>query len=78
MQATADRIKDQMTALGLSVNSLAEETAIPRMTLTRRLADPASLTLAEIDRLAVALDTSSLWLTTGLSAADVTTTQGAA
>lgn len=79
MQAAAERIKDLMTSLGISVSSLADQTAIPRMTLTRRLADPANLTLAEIDRIATALETTSLYLTTGLASAEVvTTSEGAA
>lgn len=79
MQDIAERIKDRMEDLGFSVNSLADETAIPRMTLTRRIADPTSLTLAEVDRLARALGTTSLFLATGLTSAEVVThAEGAA
>ena len=62
---TADRIRERMASADFSVNSLADAAAIPRMTLTRRLADPTTLTLAELDRIATALGTTSLYLTTG-------------
>lgn len=54
-----------MTELKISVKALADTTAIPRMTLTRRLTDPASLTLNELERIAAALDTSPIFLATG-------------
>lgn len=49
----------------MTVKSLAEATAIPRMTLSRRLTDPRSLTLEELERIATALDTSPIYLSTG-------------
>jgi len=69
MQQVSTRIRERMAALDISVKSLSETTAIPRMTLTRRLADPATLTLNELERVAVALDTSPLYLVTGRESA---------
>lgn len=66
MQEVADRIRDRMTACRFTVKALADTTAIPRMTLTRRLTDPASLTLNELERIATALDTSAVYLATGI------------
>lgn len=64
-QVVERRIRDRMTELKISVKALADTTAIPRMTLTRRLTDPASLTLNELERIAAALDTSPIFLATG-------------
>lgn len=52
MHHITDRIEAKRLADGISVASLAEKTAIPRQTLTRRLSDPASFTLTEITRVA--------------------------
>lgn len=65
MQGTKDRIERHMDATGHTVTSLADATAIPRMTLTRRLTDPSTLTLAEVERIAGALDVTALYLLTG-------------
>jgi plasmid maintenance system antidote protein VapI len=54
-----------MSACHITVKALADTTAIPRMTLTRRLTDPSSLTLNELERIATALDTSAIYLATG-------------
>lgn len=62
MHPMQDRIKTRMGELGTSINSLADATAISRMTLTRRITDPAGFTLGELDRVAAALDVSVLWL----------------
>lgn len=68
-RGTSSRIRNLIKAQDLSVNALAEATAIPRMTPTRRLADPETLTLAEVERIAGALKVKSLWLLTGKDAA---------
>jgi transcriptional regulator with XRE-family HTH domain len=65
MQQVSTRIRERMDAQRLTVKALSEITAIPRMTLTRRLADPSSLTLNELERVAMALDTSPVYLATG-------------
>lgn len=65
MQATSTRIQQRMADLDIRVSALAESTTIPRMTLTRRLNEPAALTLSELDRIAAALEVSPLWLLTG-------------
>lgn len=52
----AELIRSQLAAHDLSVAALAEATGIPRMTLTRRLADPGSFTLSELSRVAAVLD----------------------
>lgn len=59
---TATRIREQMQAAGISVNALADATAIPRMTLTRRLARPDTFTLTEIERVATALNVRVSWI----------------
>ena len=69
MQQVASRIRDRMTALDISVKALSDMAAIPRMTLTRRLTDPASLTLNELERIADVLQTSPVFLATGVEAA---------
>lgn len=65
MNRIADRIRTLMDQRGFSVASLAEAAAISRMTLTRRLTDPAGLTLSEIEAVAKALGTEPLYLVTG-------------
>lgn len=65
MQGIEDRIRQRMADREVSVNALAEASAIPRMTLTRRLNDPATLALSEVDRIAAALGTTAHWLLTG-------------
>lgn len=69
MHGIDNRIRQRMTDTGTSVKALSEATAIPRMTLSRRLVDPDTLALAEVDRIAAALETTALWLLTGLDAA---------
>lgn len=63
------RISGLMEESGLSVKALAEATAIPRVTLSRRLADPSTFTLAELERVAAALKVTPLFLLTGKDAA---------
>lgn len=65
VQETTNRIRSRMQELSLSVAALAESAAIPRMTLSRRLADPATLTLAEVDRIAASLNVDPTWLLVG-------------
>jgi transcriptional regulator with XRE-family HTH domain len=55
MKHIADRIKDAMETSGISVSKLAELTGIPRMTLSRRLANPTTFTLGELVRIAEVL-----------------------
>lgn len=55
MQQITDRIRAEMAANGLSVSGLSRKTAIPRVTLIRRLADPTTMTLSEVSRIAEAL-----------------------
>lgn len=58
MQSTpslTDRIEQQRTRQGMSLRTLADTAAIPRVTLKRRLADPRSFTLAELARIFDAL-----------------------
>lgn len=69
MQEVETRIRERMTSQNITVKALAESTAIPRMTLSRRLVDPASLTLSELERIAAALDTSAIYLATGCEVA---------
>jgi len=63
-----ERIAAQITALreaqGISETRLADNAAIPRTTFKRRLIDPDSFTLAELERVAGALgtDPAGLWL----------------
>lgn len=70
MPETEKRIRNRMTAMGLSENVLADRTAIARMTLRRRLADPTSMTCAEVERIAEALDTTAPWLLFGIEIAE--------
>lgn len=65
MQEVATRIRERLDARAMTVKALAEATAIPRMTLSRRLTDPRSMTLEELERIAIALDTSPIYLSTG-------------
>lgn len=53
---TAALIRDRMEAKGLTVAGLASASAIARVTLTRRLADPSTFTIAELCRVASVLD----------------------
>lgn len=66
--AIATRITELMTARGMSETRLATESAIPRMTFRRRLVDPTSFTVAEIERVAAALDVTPQWLILGEAA----------
>lgn len=56
----AERITRQMSELGLSIRSLATETGIPHVTLTRRLREPGTFKLIELERLSDALGTNLL------------------
>lgn len=69
MQTPLDRIRGLMEASGTSVKGLAEATAIPRVTLSRRLATPSDFTLAELDRIAAALGVTTMYLMLGDRAA---------
>lgn len=60
-QITA-RIEALRLARGLSETQLATASAIPRMTFRRRLIDPASFTVSELDRVAAALETTAAYL----------------
>lgn len=55
MQSHPLRLADLINNAGYNISTLAEAAAIPRMTLTRRLANPASFTLQELDRIAKVL-----------------------
>lgn len=59
---TAQHIREQMEHRGLSINELAEQTLIPRVSLQRKLSDRADLTVTELRHIAKALGvrTSSL------------------
>ena len=58
-QAITDRIEALRESKGLSVPALATASGIPRVTLTRRLQNPDTFTLAELSRLAEALETTT-------------------
>lgn len=63
MSALSAALRSRMTNLGVSENALADRAAIPRSTLHRRLADPRSFYLDEIERVADALEIKELpWL----------------
>lgn len=66
MPDTEKRIRNRMTAMGLSENALADRTAIPRMTLRRRLTDPKTLTLDEAERICDVLGVTGPWLLFGI------------
>jgi transcriptional regulator with XRE-family HTH domain len=65
MTQIATRIQALREAAGLSESRLADNSAIPRTTFKRRLVNPASFTLEEIERLADALDADPAWLWLG-------------
>ena len=67
MQHIADRINSAMKRDGLSLTRLAEASAMPRMTLSRRLADPADFTLGELERVASAIGMTADQLATPLT-----------
>lgn len=54
----AANVNRAMSARGVTVVALSEAARIPRSTLTRRLSDPIAspLTVAEVERIAVALN----------------------
>jgi transcriptional regulator with XRE-family HTH domain len=58
-QAITDRIEALRASKGLSVPQLAVASGIPRVTLTRRLHNPETFTLAELARLAEVLETTT-------------------
>lgn len=64
MGQITDRITSLRLAAGLSESRLADSSAIPRTTFKRRLVNPASFTLAELENVAAVLgvEPSSLWL----------------
>jgi transcriptional regulator with XRE-family HTH domain len=67
-QITA-RITSLREAAGLSESRLADNSAIPRTTFKRRLINPATFTLAEIESLAGVLGVDVGWLWLGDDAA---------
>ena len=69
MEQITARITTLREAAGLSETRLADNSAIPRTTFKRRLVNPASFTLAEVERLAEALSTDPGWLWRGDEAA---------
>jgi transcriptional regulator with XRE-family HTH domain len=60
-QITA-RIEALRLARGLSETQLATASAISRMTFRRRLVDPTSFTVSELERVAAALGTTAAHL----------------
>lgn len=52
---TAQIIKQQMERQGLSINELADETLIPRVTLQRKLSGRTDFTVTEVRHIAKAL-----------------------
>lgn len=52
---TSQIIKQQMESQGLSINTLAQETLIPRVTLQRKLSGRADFTVTEVRHIAKAL-----------------------
>lgn len=69
MEPITTRINTLREAAGLSESRLADNSGISRTTFKRRLAYPASFTLEEMERLALALDTDAGWLWRGDDAA---------
>lgn len=69
MEQITTRIKALREAAGLSESRLADNSAIPRTTFKRRLVNPATFTLAEVERLAKVLGTDPGWLWRGDDAA---------
>jgi transcriptional regulator with XRE-family HTH domain len=59
MQHIPHRIEAARTAHDLSLTQLAERSGVPRQTLSRRLVDPESFTLGELERIAIVLDTTT-------------------
>lgn len=62
MEHIANRIQTLRVAKGLSETELATASGMSRMTLKRRLAAPDTFTFGELERVAKALDTTSLGL----------------
>ena len=62
MDQITSRIEAIRLARGLSETELATVSAIPRMTFRRRLVDPASFTVSELERVARALSTTAGFL----------------
>lgn len=54
-QSVALRVRDAMESAGRSARSLATETAIPHVTLARRLSGAVPFRVDELDRIAAAL-----------------------
>lgn len=52
---TAQRIRQTMEHRGLSINELAEQTLIPRVSLQRKLNDRTDFTVTELRHIAKAL-----------------------
>lgn len=69
MKEIATRINSLREASGLSESRLADDSAIPRTTFKRRLIDPGTFTLGEMERLAGVLGTDPGWLWHGDDAA---------
>ena len=59
-QAVAQRVTNAIEASGMSVASVAEQAAVPRVTLIRRLSGASSFRLDELDRIAKVLDLPTL------------------
>lgn len=59
------RITALRQASGLSESRLADSSAIPRTTFKRRLVNPATFTLGEMERLAEALEADPAWIWLG-------------
>lgn len=55
-EMVARLVQEAMDAAGMNMERLAEEAGIPRVTLRRRLKEGASFSIAELDRVADALD----------------------
>ena len=55
MQAITSQITDAMEAQGLTLNRLSAISGVPRVTLSRRMANPDTFTLSEVAAVAGAL-----------------------
>jgi transcriptional regulator with XRE-family HTH domain len=59
MQQITSRIEAAMESLDLSLTRLAEQSGVPRQTLARRLLDPSSFSLGELEAIARVLNSST-------------------
>lgn len=69
MEPITTRIVTLKKAAGLSESRLADDSAIPRTTFKRRMVNPATFTLAEVERIAGVLGVNPGWLWLGDDAA---------